>query len=129
MGVSKDQIELVSAEDVRALNTLIEAQALIRHALAHDYRSLLVTAAPFHQERAFMTAVTVNLKQRANIKIFSYSGEVLLWHESVNHSQGSLTATRKDLIHAEQERIEKYSHKGDLCSREIVLEYLNQRDL
>ena len=76
-----------------------------------------------------MTAVTVNLNQRAGILLFSYAGEALRWDESVAHSQGTLTATRKDLIHAEQERIERYSRKGDLRSRERVLDYLNQRDL
>ena len=74
------------------------------------------------------TLVTVALHEYPDLLIFSYTGIALPWSAKVAHSQGALLGTRKDIIKAEYERIEKYKQKGDLSSGIEILEYLNKRD-
>ena len=109
-------------------NTLTESQALIKFAEKNNYESIILSAAPFHQLRAYMTAVRVVLAEYPKLKIYSFPGETLPWYEEVAHSQGSLTERRSKLIETELLRIEKYYKKGDLISFDNVLEYLDKRD-
>ena len=109
-------------------NTLTEAEAVIRFAKQSNLKSMIVSAAPFHQIRAFMTTVRVALAEYPELKIYSIPGVALSWNECVSHSQGLLTAKRSDLIAGEFARIEKYYQKGDLISFNQVLDYLDARD-
>ena len=127
-GLSAEQIEGVVNKESSMLNTLIESEAIIRFVKKHRYRSLFVVAPPFQQLRAFMTAVTVALREYPELLIYSYPGVAMSWQEEVIHSQGTLKAKRRDLIKEELERIEKYQRKGDLTTPEQVLGYLNKRE-
>ena len=127
LGLSADQIEGVNI-GTPMLNTLIESKAVIRFARQHSYHSLFVVAPPFHQLRAFMTAVTVAFREYPELVIYSYPGVAMSWQKEVIHSQGTLKAKRRDLLKEELERIEKYQSKGDLASLEQVLNYLNKRE-
>lgn len=127
-GIAAECIQGVPTGHPDRLHTLIEAEACIHAAQRHGLRSLQVIAAPFHQLRAFMTMVTVAVREQADLGLYSYPGVAQPWHEQVVHSQGTLTATRQDLILSELERIDRYQRKGDLGSYELVLTYLNQRD-
>ena len=126
--IPEEAIEEVPMEPTEILHTLIEAQAVIRYARAEAYRSLIIVSAPFHQERAFMTAVTAALHDDPALKLYSRPGRAQPWDEVVVHSQGVLQGTRAELIAAEQDRIETYAAQGDLARREEVLEYLRTRD-
>ena len=128
LGLSENQIEGVSNTEPSMLNTLTESEAIIQFARQHSYHSLFVVAPPFQQLRAFMTAVTVALREYPELLIYSYPGVAMPWQEEVIHSQGTLKAKRCDLIKEELERIEKYQNKGDLASLEQVLSYLNNRE-
>jgi len=127
-GLSSEQIEGVDIGETVTLNTLIESEALVRFALTRGYRSILVIAPPFQQLRAFMTAVTVALREYPQLRIYSYPAVAMPWQEEVLHSQGTLRAIRSELIHAELERINIYQNKGDLALFEQVLVYLNKRE-
>jgi hypothetical protein len=100
----------------------------MRHTKHKNYRSIIVIAAPFHQERAFMTAVSVAIREYSDLCLYSYPGRALAWDEQVVHSQGTVRATRSELILSEQERINTYQKKGDLVSYSQVLSYLKKRD-
>jgi hypothetical protein len=128
LGLSEEKIEGVLNKETLMLNTLIESEAIIRFARQHSYHSLFVVAPPFQQLRAFMTAVTVALREYPELLIYSYPGVAMPWQEEVIHSQGTLKAKRCDLIQEELERIEKYQSKGDLASPDQVLSYLNKRE-
>ncbi len=128
LGISMEQIERVKKEGTSELNTLIESEALIRFSKQQRYGSIFVVAPPFHQLRAFMTAVTVSIREYPELLIYSYPGATMPWQEEVVHSQGTLIAKRLELIQKELERIEKYQEKGDLASFEQVLNYLNGRE-
>jgi len=127
-GLSAEQIEGVVNKESSMLNTLIESEAIIRFARQHSYQSLFVVAPPFQQLRAFMTSVTVAIREYPELLIYSYPGVAMSWQEEVIHSQGTLKAKRRDLIKEELERIEKYQRKGDLTTPEQVLGYLNKRE-
>lgn len=126
-GITEEQIEGVEAGQLSLLNTLVESEALIRSAKKMGYNSLFVIAPPFQQLRAFMTAATVVLREYPELKLYSYPAQAMSWHEFVVHSQGTLMATRKDLIHSEFDRIARYQKKGDLASYKEVLQYLDAR--
>jgi hypothetical protein len=113
---------------VPVLHTLIEAEAVVTYARQHHFQSLSITAAPFHQPRAFMTAITAALRIYPDLKIYSQTGTPLSWLEEAVHSQGKTKGTRTQLIAGELERIEKYQKQGDLATIKQVLEYLNERD-
>jgi uncharacterized SAM-binding protein YcdF (DUF218 family) len=126
-GIGNLQIEGVTGISSPMLHTLIEAEALVRFAKAQGYRSLYVVAPPFHQPRAFMTAVTAALRVYPDLQLYSYPGAALPWQAEVAHSQGQARGTRSELVAGELERIRTYHEKGDLASVETVLDYLNKR--
>ena len=126
-GVYSEQLEGISYDVESGLNTLIESQSLIRYLKLKNYSSIFIVAAPFQQLRAFMTAVTVAIKDYPELLIYSYPGEAMPWQDKVHHSQGNLIATRQQLIKKELERIKRYQKKGDLASFGQVLGYLEKR--
>ncbi|RJP82052.1 MAG: YdcF family protein [Desulfobacteraceae bacterium] len=128
MGLDRNRIVGVTDPETSGLHTRIESQALIRFAKKRGCRSLYVVAPPFHQLRAFMTAVTLALEEFPELRIYSFPGSALSWQAEVTHSQGKLKADRRSLIHEELLRIAAYQDKGDLALFDPVLQYLNQRD-
>jgi hypothetical protein len=128
LGIPETRIAPVVLHPSTPHNTLTESIALIRLAKQKGYKAIVVTAAPFHQVRAFMTVVRVVLTWFPDLKIYSFPGMALPWTEQVVHSQGILTATRARFIETEFERIDTYHRKGDLMSFDEVLRYLDQRD-
>jgi hypothetical protein len=126
--ISENAIVSIPLPETPIIHTLIEAEALMRFAKEQAYTSLYVTAAPFHQLRAFMTAVTAAIKIYPQIRLYSKPGMAQPWLQKVLHSQGKTYGTRSELIAGELERIEKYGNKGDLLSAQQVLAYLNERD-
>ncbi len=127
-GIKSDQLEGVPFDNPTMIHTRIEAEAMILYTKKQNFRQIYITAAPFHQLRAFMTAVTVALEHYPTVKLHSLPGKPLPWLEKVAHSQGQVLGTRSQLIAGEWERIEKYTQKGDLATITQVLDYLNQRD-
>jgi hypothetical protein len=126
-GIADDKIVAVPIEKTPSLNTLIESRALVEYAKNRHLKTLAIVSSPFHQLRAFMTAVTVALRIFPKLSIYSHPGQTLPWCQEVAHSQGTLKAKRYDLIKEELRRIEIYQAKGDLASYNEVIDYLNQR--
>lgn len=127
-GIPPHQIQFVPLNAPTSLNTLIESQALIRFARKCAFKSLIVVSPPFHQLRAFMTAVTVALQEYPDLALYSCPGKPLPWLESAIHSQGILKAPRRQLIQEELARIRKYQDKNDIATCEDVIDYLAHRD-
>ena len=127
-GLPAEQIDCVPYGEATSINTLIESQALVRFARDREMGSLILVSSPFHQLRAFMTAVSVALKLYPQLAIYSHPGAAMSWMETVAHSQGILQAQRRQLIQEELIRVDTYQNKGDLAGFEEVLDYLNRRD-
>lgn len=127
-GFNPKRITGVPMDNSILLNSRTESQALMEFIKQGEFQTLEIIAPPFHQLRAFMTAITISLEENVPVKIYSHPGLPFPWKERVVHSQGTLKAERRQLIHEELERIETYQSKGDLTSTTAVLNYLNQRD-
>ncbi|MEJ8757143.1 YdcF family protein [Pontibacter sp. H259] len=129
-GLPSEKLELILPypANTTLLHTGIEATSMVKHAKAQGYESVIVTAAPFQQPRAFMAAATAALRQYPELKVYSFPGKPLPWQEVAVHSQGKTESTRAGLIAGEMKRIEKYSREGDLATVSEVLDYLNKRD-
>lgn len=126
--LAEGQVQDVPMEPTDILHTLLEAEAVVRFAKARGDERLIIVASPFHQERAFISAVSVALREYPGLKLYSTPGTAQPWNEVVTHSQGTLEATRAELTATERARIEKYTAKGDLAPRAKVLQYLRSRD-
>lgn len=129
-GIDKSSIEPVPPvpTNTTMLHTRIEAESLVSHAKHQGYKSIIVTAPPFHQPRAFMAAVTASVTFYPDLQLYSYPGKPLSWQQEVVHSQGKVRESRSGLIAGEVERIRKYQAKGDLLDENKVLEFMNKRD-
>ena len=127
-GIPAGVIEEVPMEPTEILHTAIEADRTVQFAQAQGYERLLVVAAPFHQERAFISVVTAVLRDYPSLKVYSHPGEPQPWDQVVTHSQGTLRGTRAELIAEELKRIDTYTAQGDLLPRSAVLSYLRTRD-
>lgn len=129
LGIPQDALEMILPVPVNTdlLHTGIEANSMVKHAKEQNYSSVIVTAAPFQQPRAFMAAATAAMRHYPDLKIYSLPGKPLPWNEVALHSQGKAENTRAGLIAGEIKRIKKYSKQGDLATVAEVLEYLNNR--
>ena len=76
------------------IHTRVEAEALVRFAKAAGFRSVIVTAPPFHQLRAFATIVSVALEEYPTLQLWSWAGPAQPWGQEVRHSQGTTAGTR-----------------------------------
>ena len=124
----KGSIVAITIPNHANINTLSEAQALIRHAKSHKWEYIYITSSPFHQLRAFISSVSVATREYPYLRIHNKPGIQLDWKQSVRHSQGTLKATRLELIKHELGRIDKYHESGDLIPFADVLDYLDKRD-
>ena len=126
MGVTEETILPLKFDG--NLNTLTEAQALIRYARSREWKCIYISAAPFHQLRAFITLVSVVLREYPELAVYNAVGTHLDWFATACHSQGTLVATRQNLIRTELKKIYDYHLKGDLVSPAKILAYLQRRN-
>ena len=118
------------------LNTMSEAQAMVRHAREHGMRTIGVVAPAFHMPRTFLSAISVAVREYPDAKVYALPGATPdWWHDAVMHSQGQLRNTRAELFRSsERGRIAKYQQEGDyypggdLVSFQCAFEYLRARD-
>ena len=127
-GLEQTDVAGVPVAPGSSLNTLTEAEALVRYAMSNGMTRIFVVATPFHQLRAFITTVSVVSREFPTLRVYNRVGTALPWHEAVLHSQGVLQCTRSELIHTEMARIERYRRKGDLVPEDQVISYLQWRD-
>lgn len=127
--------DLFAIEVPGNLNTFSEAQAMVRYAFSHAIASVSVVAPPFHQSRAFLSAISVAVREYPELKIYSRPGVAMdWWCEGISHSQGVLKGTRAEFVSSERERIAKYQKDGnyypggDLVSFQQAFRYLCLRD-
>lgn len=132
LGVPRETIIGVNySGEIGPINTLTEMISLVRFARQNKWQRICLVAAPFHQLRSFITAVTVVDRECPSLKIYNCVGSPLPWNQRAVHSQGVLTDFRASLITAEIERIERYQNDGKpfpLVSIRRALDYLDRRD-
>lgn len=128
--VKRERIHVIPMNE--QLNTFTEMQALVRYAEKVGWNELTIVAAPFHQLRAFLSLLGA-MKRLGRVNpctlwVYNTPGVALRRQEKALHSQGTLTATREDLIGTELERIKRYTAQGDLVTVDEALLYFRLRD-
>jgi hypothetical protein len=127
-GLGEGDVVGIPIAPCSSLNTLTEAEALVRYAVSNGMTRIFVVATPFHQLRAFITTVSVVSREFPALRVYNRVGTALPWNQTVLHSQGVLQCTRSELIHTEMARIERYRREGNLVSQDQVFSYLQWRD-
>lgn len=129
MGVPEDALLGVPfPESETKMHTSNESLALMRFCREQGFQKIAVSAASFHQPRAFLSAVSAAAREHRTCRVYSFPGIPLPWEERVVHSQGIEEGTRFEFISREMEKIEIYREQGDLISDEMLAAYLENRD-
>ncbi len=111
-----------------ALNTNTEFLEFVLVAREEGWRAVTIVASPFHQPRSFINAVTAAIRIYPDLCIYGAVGVAQNWLEDVRYSQGIHMGARARLVHAEMDRIRRYTTQGDLLPASEILDYLNARD-
>jgi len=127
-GVDESRIEKVPFDSAASIiHTLNEAENFVRYAKMKGWTRVGVVAPPFHLLRAFVTTISVAIREYPPLSVFAVPGTHLSWRESAVHSQGSVSGTRSEILKGEMERIKRYSEKGDIEEASAILQYLDRR--
>ena len=126
-GVPPEAIHETDGKEYETLNTYEESQLFVNFCTKHDLKNVGICAAPFHQERAYISVVSAAIKANLDLNIYSYLGKPLTWNEKTRHSQGTQEGTRLEILEAENKKIKEYQKKGDLLSKKEILDYMNSR--
>ncbi len=106
-------------------STLTESKALLRECVRRGWRNVGVTAAAFHQARAFLTVISEAIRTRPDLNVYSIPAEPGDWDTIVTLTDGTRD-TRVGMIRHENARIARYSN---LVSPSQGLAYLSARGL
>lgn len=110
------------------INTLSESESLVEFISKNPhFTSLCMAAAPFHQLRAFMTLVSVSLRNDLQLNLVNRTGAEQNWNQKVYHSQGVLYDSRINMVSHELERIKRYQNKGDILPTKLIIDYALSR--
>lgn len=105
-------------------STLSESKMLLRECMRRGWRNLGVTAATFHQARAFLTVISEAIRTWPELNVYSIPAEPGDWDKVVLHSYGSTTDARVSMIPRENGRITSFSNLVPLSQ---ALAYLSRR--
>ena len=114
-------------EDKDTLNTYTEGKALVSHARANHWKTIIVCAPYFHQIRASSTFISLLDRQNPELWIFNLPGHPK-WMGRFKHSQGEVEGDLFELVISEFGRLFVYHDKGDIRSCAELLAYYDRRD-
>lgn len=120
LGVAPDRLIV----DNDSTNTREQAVNVIKIAVEHDWKRLLLVASPYHAPRAFLTFLKA-------IKDEGRDTDLHLVMVPASHTPwfgkpDGLEATRLDLLADEYEKIERYGTQGHVASYEDGIAYLKR---
>ena len=126
--IPKKNIKLVEFKNSENLNTYSESQNVVMYARKNKIDALHIVAAPFHMLRAFMTIASEAIKENAGLRVYPWYGSELDWERSVLHSQGRETATRRQFVRKEMQKIRSYQIKpGNIMPTWEITNYVQTR--
>lgn len=133
----------IPGECIRAIqrpplaHTGTEAEALIKLALEHQWKRLIVVGAHMHMLRAFTNTVTFAVRSHPKIDVYACAGRPPAhWQERVLSSQGDVHGSILQVgFQAEWERLNRWHNKidpetglRDLLSAREILDYISRRE-
>lgn len=121
-------VPIVHPSEFQIAHTHTEAIGLIRHAKEKRWKTIYITALPSHLLRAFCETITAVLKEYPKLHVYASAGKVLPWTKNAEHSQGTISGLRFEVIESELQKIQQYCAKGSLATAKQILNYLNIRD-
>jgi hypothetical protein len=110
LGIKREDI----IHESKSLNTKEQAVNVNTLAMEQGWKRLVLTASPYHQCRAYLTFLK-NISP--GIVLMNIPSDNLSWFGKEDWG------SRFDLLEQEQERIEKYTAKGDLATVDEAIKY------
>lgn len=108
------------------IHTKNESNAVLKYALEHNYKRIILVAPIFHILRASMTMISSAIENMANIKFCSIINQTSTWNTLCSTHQGHTYTTLYNTLDLEFERIVKYMEKGDIKNCGEIWQYLDR---
>ena len=103
----------------KSKNTKEQAQNIIQLCLKNNWESIILVISNFHQYRAYLTFLQELINQKLDTIIKIYNSPCnLSWFEK------SAWGVRHELLEVEFEKIKFYQEKGDVCSYDKAIQYI-----
>ena len=112
--------------DYDIIQTKHESDAVIKYALEHKYKRIILVAPIFHILRGTMTMISSAIENMANIKFCSIINQTLNWNALCSTHQGNTYTTLSNTLDLELERIANYIEKGDIKKCDEIWQYLDR---
>ena len=111
--------------DENWINTKIECDAILSFFLEKQIKNIILVAPAFHIERATMTCISslIDKGKEQDICLFSKAASIENWNDHTISHQGKTECSFYDMVLLEEERIQKYTQKGDIHSVPEIMEY------
>ncbi|MCR5669024.1 MAG: YdcF family protein [Lachnospiraceae bacterium] len=109
-------------EDV-SMNTLEQAQQIVKMASENGWKRLVLVASAEHQYRAYLTFLKEILNKESDILLFNQPARNLSWF--IDDGWGD----RFHRLDAEFDRIERYTALGHLATVEDVVKYQRWKEI
>ncbi len=119
------QLSKAKAGDNGLHNTLTEMHSVLSFCSQENFKSICLVAAPFHQLRTYISAISVIHHCGASledIRVFNNCGFPLPPDVKIKYPDGK-SHYPQELFIAEGEKILKYQRKKDLVSFRVALSY------
>lgn len=107
----------------KSMNTREQAVEVIKMAMAHKWKRLVLVASHEHQYRAYLTFLREVLDQKSGIVLYNAPARNLGWFKK------SEWGVRFERLEQEFARIEKYSQLGHLATYEEAIDYQKWKEL
>jgi hypothetical protein len=129
LGVRREYIHVFPLSNDLPACTDSEMRGLIFYSHFMKWRTLIVTAPPLHQFRAFMSLASPLIKNSdQDLLVWNAVGPAEDYSEEVVFSQSAPRDSRDDLLGSEIQKVIRYFEKGDHVSAREALGYLVTRD-
>lgn len=129
LGVRRECIHVFPLSNDLPACTDSEMRGLIFYSHFMNWRTLIVTAPPLHQFRAFMSLASPLVKNPdQDISVWNAVGPAEDYSEEVVFSQTIPRDSRDNLLGSEIQKVVQYFEKGDHISAREALDYLSARD-
>lgn len=129
LGVRQECIHVFPLSNDLPACTDSEMRGLIFYSRYMSWRTLIITAPPLHQFRAFMSLVSpLAKKSDPGLSVWNIVSQAEDYSEEIVFSQSVPRNSRNILLGSEISKVIQYFEKGDHASARQCLDYLIMRD-
>ena len=110
------------------INTRNESEYVIKWCHENNIKNLLLISPVFHTLRSTMTFISTMIDLNINLNIFVLPSKINWSKKYITH-QGLSNEFSQKLVESENQRIQKYTLKGDIKEPKVILNYFNSRKI